>query len=114
MSKEVKRYFVDCNWLHAGDQPSDECDVRVVIASDYEALLEENEALKSQERYREQELLAALEEVERLRAMTDVTCGVGDGKLFVHGDYDSIKKVQSLVFELESLRKDAERYQWIR
>ena len=59
---------------------------------------------------------ALLAEVERLRAMTAVTCGVGDGsgKLLVHGDYDSIKKVQSLVFELESLRKDAERYRWIR
>lgn len=51
-------------------------------------------------------------EVERLQAMTSVTCGVGDGsgRLFVHGDYDSIKRVQSLIFDVEALRKDAERY----
>lgn len=31
--------------------------------------------------------------------------GTGDGKLFVHGDYDSIKAVQALIFELEDLRR---------
>lgn len=38
MSKEVKRYFTDCNRLRVGDKPRDECDVRVVLASDYDAL----------------------------------------------------------------------------
>lgn len=53
MSKEVKRYFTDCNRLRAGDQPRDECDVRVVLASDYDALLAERDALaKDAERYR--------------------------------------------------------------
>mgnify|MGYP000909562467 CR=1 FL=1 len=47
MSKEVKRYFTDCNRLRAGDQPRDECDVRVVLASDYDALLAERDALQA-------------------------------------------------------------------
>lgn len=55
MSKEVKRYFTDCNRLRAGDQPRDECDVRVVLASDYDALLAERDRLK--------EALAAMLEI---------------------------------------------------
>jgi chromosome segregation ATPase len=36
----------------------------------------------------------------------DVSVGVGDGtgQLFVYGNYESIKRVQGLIFELESLR----------
>ena len=47
-------------------------------------------------------------EIDELRAKTAVTCGVGDGsgQLFVHGDYDSIKQVQHLIFEVERLRKE--------
>lgn len=35
------------------------------------------------------------------------TLGVGDGagKLFVHGNYEAIKRVQTMIFELEKLRK---------
>ena len=49
---------------------------------------------------------------EELRTKTSVSLGVGDGNgnLFVHGDYESIKRVQALIFECEQLRKDAERY----
>lgn len=41
-----------------------------------------------------------------LEEKTSVTCGVGsgNGNLFVHGDYDSIKAVQALVFDNERLR----------
>lgn len=48
-------------------------------------------------------------ECESLRAKTGMSLGVGDGtgNLFVHGDYDSIKHVQALIFECEKLRKDA-------
>ena len=46
MSKEVKRYFVDCNWLRGVNEPLDDCDVRVVLASDYEALLAERDRLR--------------------------------------------------------------------
>lgn len=55
-------------------------------------------------------------ECEALRAKTRMSLGVGDGAgdLFVHGDYDSIKRVQALVFENEKLRKDAERYRYIK
>lgn len=47
-------------------------------------------------------------EIDELRAKTAATCGVGDGsgQLFVHGDYDSIKQVQHLIFEVERLRKE--------
>lgn len=46
-------------------------------------------------------------EVERLRSMTAMTMGIGrgDGNLFVHGDYDSIKAAQSLVFRAERMKK---------
>lgn len=46
-------------------------------------------------------------EVERLKSMTAVTMGVGrgDGNLFVHGDYDSIKAAQALVIRAERLEK---------
>lgn len=43
----VKRYFVDCHRLHSGDKTQDECDVRVVLASDYEALQAECEKLRN-------------------------------------------------------------------
>jgi hypothetical protein len=46
-------------------------------------------------------------EVERLKSMTSVTMGIGrgDGNLFVHGDYESIKAAQSLVFRAEGMKK---------
>ena len=47
----------------------------------------------------------AIAEIEALRAKTTVTMGVGsgDGKLFVHGDYESIKAAQEIVFRAERL-----------
>lgn len=49
-------------------------------------------------------------ECDALRAKTNLSLGVGDGtgNLFVHGDYDSIKRVQALIFECEKLRKDVD------
>lgn len=55
-------------------------------------------------------LLAELEakdkriaELEAKTAMT-MSVGSGNGNLFVHGDYDSIKAAQAIVLENESLR----------
>ncbi len=48
--------------------------------------------------------LAAQEaETEKLRAQMGMTLGVGGGggKLFVHGDYDSIKAAQAWIFRAE-------------
>lgn len=47
------------------------------------------------------------DEFESLRTKTSMSLGVGDGtgNLFVHGDYDSIKRMQVLIFEFEKLRK---------
>lgn len=44
-------------------------------------------------------------ECDALRAKTSMSIGVGDGtgNLFVHGDYNSIKRVQELIFECEKL-----------
>ena len=44
--------------------------------------------------------------IDELEEKTSMTCGVGsgNGNLLVHGDYDSIKSVQALVFENERLR----------
>ena len=44
-------------------------------------------------------------EIEALRAKTAVTMGVGSGggKLFVHGDYESIKAAQEIVLRAERL-----------
>lgn len=55
-------------------------------------------------------MLALTTELRRLRAMTRVTIGVGEGsgQLFVHGDYDSIKVAQSIVLENERLRAENE------
>lgn len=41
------------------------------------------------------------------KVKTEVTVGVGsgDGQLFVHGDYESVKAVQAKLLELESLRR---------
>jgi len=46
-------------------------------------------------------------ENEQLREKTSVMMGVGrgDGQLFVHGDYDSIKAAQAIVLELGALRE---------
>lgn len=69
------------------------------------------------------QLLGLIGENERLQAKTRTTMGVGsgDGQLFVHGDYDSIKAAQAIVLERdqlkaenEALRKDAGRYRWLR
>lgn len=51
-------------------------------------------------------------EIEALRAKTAMTMGVGtgDGKLFVHGDYESIKAAQEIVLERDALR--AEMDEW--
>lgn len=45
-------------------------------------------------------------EITELRAKTAMTMGVGtgNGKLFVHGDYDSIKAAQDIVLAREKLR----------
>ncbi|HGM5909652.1 TPA: hypothetical protein ACXI1U_002470 [Serratia marcescens] len=44
--------------------------------------------------------------IAELEAKTAMTMGVGsgNGNLFVHGDYDSIKAAQAIVLENESLR----------
>lgn len=54
-------------------------------------------------------------EVERLKSMTAVTMGVGsgDGSLFVHGDFDSIKAAQAIVLERDALRAEVERWKRI-
>lgn len=46
-------------------------------------------------------------EIERLTKITAMTMGVGngDGNLFVHGDYDSIKAAQAIVIANDSLRQ---------
>ena len=51
--------------------------------------------------------------VERLQAMTAITAGVGDGdgNLFVHGNYGSIKRVQAMVFDGEALRSRLLKYE---
>ena len=48
-------------------------------------------------------LLAREAEVANLRAETSCTLGVGrgDGNLFVHGDFDSIKAAQDFIFRAE-------------
>lgn len=94
-------------------------DGRVVLVDEnYPAQRKEGASLYSQ-----QAIDTLWAEVEALRAKTACTMGVGagDGQLFVHGDYDSIKAAQALVFraeraeaEADSLRRDADRYRLIR
>ena len=53
-------------------------------------------------------VLALIAENKRLHAMTGTTMGVGsgEGSLFVHGDYDSIKAAQAIVIERDRLRAE--------
>lgn len=55
-----------------------------------------------------EEILALIAENERLHAMTETTMGVGsgEGSLFVHGDYDSIKAAQAIVIDRDELRAE--------
>lgn len=63
-----------------------------------------------------EQLIACLEgeiakrdvELERLRAKTRTTMGVGsgDGQLFIHGDYESVKAAQRIVIERDQLRAE--------
>lgn len=71
-----------------------------VLAKDYDALRSASEALQA-------EVKTLQAEVERLKSMTAVTMGIGsgDGNLFIHGDYDSIKAAQALVFRAERMEK---------
>lgn len=56
----------------------------------------------------ERKARAAARQVAELNAAqtTDCTVGVGDGSgnLFVHGSYEAVKRVQSMILELERLR----------
>ena len=54
-------------------------------------------------------------EIEALRARTAVTLGVGtgDGRLFIHGDYESVKAAQAIVLQRDALRAEVERSQEI-
>lgn len=56
------------------------------------------------------EIEALRAEVERLRSMTAMTMGVGsgDGNLFVHGDWESIKAAQAIVLERGALRAEVD------
>ena len=76
------------NEYYLSPNPDENYTVPVISLSDYEALQAECDAL---------------------RTKTRMSLGVGDGtgNLFVHGDYDSIKRVQELIFECERLRRDA-------
>jgi hypothetical protein len=49
---------------------------------------------------------AMVAEIRCLRAMTSCTMGVGrgDGRLFVHGDYESVRAAQAFVFAVERVR----------
>lgn len=71
-----------------------------------DANADENDELRTQ--LSDYEALQA--ECDALRAKTGLSLGVGDGtgNLFVHGDYDSIKRVQELIFKYEKLCKDVE------
>jgi hypothetical protein len=57
------------------------------------------------------QLLGLITENERLQAKTGTTMGVGsgDGRLFVHGDYDSIKAAQAIVLERDQLKAEVAR-----
>jgi hypothetical protein len=71
-----------------------------------DANADENDELRTQ--LSDYEALQA--ECDALRAKSGLSLGVGDGtgNLFVHGDYDSIKCVQELIFKYEKLCKDVE------
>lgn len=49
-------------------------------------------------------------ECDALRAKTSISLGVGDGtgNHFIHGNYESIKRAQALIFECGKLRKDVD------
>lgn len=53
------------------------------------------------------EMSTLVAEIKRMRGTLDLPCsmGVGDGsgQLFVHGDYESIKAAQAIVFERDAL-----------
>jgi len=51
------------------------------------------------------ELRAARERLKHFETMTTMGVGRGDGRLFVHGDYDSIKAAQRLVFRAEAANR---------
>lgn len=95
--KPLTRYEPDTVYIGTGDYVA-ECvraeDGDYYLAADVDAVLEE--------------LLA---EVERLKSMTAMTMGVGsgDGNLFVHGDYESIKAAQAIVLERDALQAEVER-----
>jgi hypothetical protein len=54
-----------------------------------------------------EEVTGYVAKIHELQNKMSVTIGVGDGsgELFVHGDYDSVKRVQSIIFENERLRR---------
>lgn len=55
------------------------------------------------------QLDASRTEIERLKAITCTSMGVGDGsgQLIVHGDYDSIKAAQRILWERDDLKTRA-------
>lgn len=66
-------------------------------------------------------VLGLIAEIKARTMFPNTTMGVGsgDGRLFVHGDYDSIKAAQAIVIErdqlkaeVEALRKDSDIRKW--
>lgn len=98
--KTLARYEPDTVYIGNGEYVA-ECvranDGDYYLAADADAAVEALQA----------EIEALRAEVERLKSMTAVTMGVGrgDGNLFVHGDYDSIKAAQALVLRAERMKK---------
>ena len=93
---EVKRYFADCNRLRSGDKPRDDCDVCVVLASDYDALQQRCRELESQS-------IADTERLEVLRKDNEVLAANLRGKHALTG-----ATYQHLVAERDALRAEVE------
>ncbi|MCF1610139.1 hypothetical protein LQ759_09620 [Serratia marcescens] len=77
-----------------------------VHTGDLRALLAELEDERASREQWQQNCTRTEERIAELESKTAMTMGVGsgNGNLFVHGDYDSIKAAQAIVLENESLR----------
>ena len=85
-------------YIVSGDHADDDPDCRFVAAANPTAVLELIERLERAEQER-----GALQQTLASRS-TCMGVGDGNGKLFVYGDYESIKAAQAMILELERLR----------
>jgi DNA repair exonuclease SbcCD ATPase subunit len=81
------------------------------LKAERDKLSKQNDRLEDRFERDQDKVKELQQENETLKEKISCTLGVGsgDGKLFVHGDYDSIKAAQAIILERDALREQLDK-----